>query len=69
MKVYPGTIRQTVRIFDELPEKLNNKPTVKAHTDGIQAAIESGPFSWRSALSESIGGTNQAPSYRRTALI
>jgi hypothetical protein len=36
MKVYPGTTRQTVRIFDELPEKLNNKPTVKAHTDGSQ---------------------------------
>jgi hypothetical protein len=45
MKVYPGTIRQTVRIFDELPETLNNKPTVKAHTDGSQAAMESGPFS------------------------
>jgi hypothetical protein len=45
MKVYQETIRQTVGNFvGELPEKLNNKPTVKAHTDGSRATMESGPF-------------------------
>jgi hypothetical protein len=37
MKVYQETIRQTVGNFvGELPEKLNNKPTVKAHTDSTE---------------------------------
>ena len=45
MKVYQVTIRQTVGNFvGELPEKLNNKPTVKAHTDSSRATMESGPF-------------------------
>jgi uncharacterized OsmC-like protein len=61
-KVQPETIRQTVRLFEEQPEKAKSNPTVKAHTDGSQAAMEAGPFSWRSDLPEPIGGTNQAPS-------
>jgi uncharacterized OsmC-like protein len=60
--VQPETIRQTVRLFEEQPEKARSKPTVKAHADGSQAAMEAGPFSWRSDLPEPIGGTNQAPS-------
>ena len=56
------TIRQTVRFFEEQPEKAKSSPTVKAHADGSQAAMEAGPFSWRSDLPEPIGGTNQAPS-------
>jgi hypothetical protein len=67
--VHPEPIRQTVRTFDNLPKKANNKPTVKAHADGSQAAMESGPFTWRSALSEPIRCTDQAPSYRRYASI
>src|SRR3712207_285228 len=39
-----------------------SKPTVKARADGAQAAMEAGPFPWRSDLPEPIGGTNQAPS-------
>jgi uncharacterized OsmC-like protein len=62
MKVHSETIRQTVSLFEEQPEKAKSKPTVKAHTDGGQAAMESGPFSWNSDLPEPIGGTNQAPS-------
>ena len=58
----PETIRQTVRLFEEQPEKARSKPTVEAHSDGSQAAMESGPFSWNSDLPEPIGGTNQAPS-------
>ena len=58
----PETIRQTVRLFEEQPEKATSKPTVKAHTDGSQAVMEAGPFSWNADLPEPIGGTNQAPS-------
>ncbi len=58
----PETIRQTVRLFEEQPEKAKSNPTVKAHTDGSQAVMEAGPFSWNSDLPEPIGGTNQAPS-------
>ena len=58
----PESILQTVRLFEEQPGKAKSKPTVKAHTDGSQAAMEAGPFSWRSDLPEPIGGTNQAPS-------
>ena len=58
----PETIRQTVRLFEEQPEKARTKPTVKAHTDGSQAVMEAGPFSWNSDLPEPLGGTNQAPS-------
>jgi hypothetical protein len=67
--VHPEPIRQTVRTFDNVPKKANNKPTVKAYADGTQAAMEPGPFMWRSALSEPIGSTYQAPSYRRYASI
>ena len=56
------TIRQTVRLFEEQPERARSKPTVKAHADGSQAAMEAGPFSWNSDLPEPLGGTNQAPS-------
>jgi uncharacterized OsmC-like protein len=58
----PETIRQTVRLFEEQPGKAKTTPTVKARTDGSQAVMEAGPFSWRSDLPEPIGGTNQAPS-------
>ena len=58
----PETISQTVRLFEEQPEKAQSKPTVKAHTEGSQAVMEAGQFSWRSDLPEPIGGTNQAPS-------
>ena len=58
----PETIRQTVRLFEDQPEKAKSKPTVKARTDGSQAAMEAGPFSLRSDLPEPLGGTNQAPS-------
>jgi uncharacterized OsmC-like protein len=60
--VQTETIRQTGRLFEQQPEKARSKPTVKAHTDGSQAVMEAGPFSWNSDLPEPIGGTNQAPS-------
>jgi hypothetical protein len=59
--VQPETIRQTMRLFEEQPEKAKSKPTVKARADGSQAVMEAGPFSWRSDLPQPVGGTNQAP--------
>jgi uncharacterized OsmC-like protein len=56
------TIRKTVQLFEEQPEKALSKPAVKAHLDGSQAVMEAGSFSWNSDLPEPIGGTNQAPS-------
>src|SRR5919107_2672795 len=56
------TIRRTVQLFEEQPERARSKPTVKAPAEGSQAVMESGPFSWNSDLPEPIGGTNQAPS-------
>ena len=56
----PETIRRTVSLFEEQPEKAQSTPPVKAHADGGQAVMEAGPFSWRSDLPEPIGGTNQA---------
>jgi uncharacterized OsmC-like protein len=62
MKVQSETIRKTVSLFEEQPEKARSSPTVTAHTDGSQAVMEAGSFSWRSDLPEPVGGTNQAPS-------
>ncbi len=58
----PEVISETVRLWEEQPDKAKSKPTVKAHSDGSEAAMEAGPFSWHSDLPEPIGGTNQAPS-------
>ena len=58
----PETIHKTLRLVEEQPEKAKSTPTLKARTDGSQAVMEAGSFSWRSDLSEPIGGTNQAPS-------
>jgi uncharacterized OsmC-like protein len=60
--VQPETIRQSVRLFEEQPEKARSEPTLKAHTEGSQAVMEAGSFSWRSDLPEPIGDSNQAPS-------
>jgi uncharacterized OsmC-like protein len=56
------TIRQTVRLFEEQPQKAKSTPTVNARSDDSQAVMEAGSFSWRSDLPEPVGGTNQAPS-------
>ena len=67
--MHPEPIRQSVRTFDNLPKKPDNKLTVKVHADGSQIAMEFGPFSWRSALFEPIVSADQAPSCRRPAFI
>ncbi len=58
----PETIRETVRLWEQEPDKAKGKPTVTARSDGSQAVMEAGPFSWRADLPQPLGGSNQAPS-------
>lgn len=51
-----------MRLWQEDPGKAKVKPILKARSDGAQVILESGPFSWRSDLPPSLGGTNTAPS-------
>ena len=56
------TIRESMRLWQEDPSKAKAKPTLKARSDGVQAVLETGSFSWRADLPPSLGGTNTAPS-------
>ncbi len=58
----PETIQQTMRLWQEEPEKAKGKPTVKASSDKNQAIMEHGSFTWRTDLPPPLGGTNEAPS-------
>ena len=58
----PETIRETVHSWEQNPEKAKTKRTVKVRSDGAQAVIEAGPFTWRADLPSPLGGTNQARS-------
>ena len=58
----PETIRETVRLWEQDPDKAKGKPTVTARSDGSQAVMEAGPFAWRADLPPALGGTNEAPS-------
>jgi uncharacterized OsmC-like protein len=58
----PETIRESVRLWQENPSKAKVKPTLKGRSDGAQAVLETGSFSWRADLPPSLGGTNTAPS-------
>ena len=51
-----------MRLWESQPEKAKGRPTVKARSDGSQAVLEAGSFSWRADLPPSLGGTNAAPS-------
>jgi len=41
------TIQASVRLWEEDPGKAKAKPTLKARSDGAQAVLETGSFSWR----------------------
>ena len=56
------TILETARVFGDQPEKARSRPAVTARTEGTQAVLEAGPFSWRADLPQPLGGTNAAPS-------
>ena len=55
-------IEATVEAWTNEPDKAKGNPTVLAHADGSQAAIEAGPFTWRADLPPALGGGNEAPS-------
>jgi len=57
-----SVIEETIRQWQAEPKKAIMKPTVKGRSDGVQAVIEAGPFSWRMDVPPPFGGTNQAPS-------
>ncbi len=56
------TIGDTVRLWQAEPDRAKGKPAVKAHSDGAQAVLEAGSFSWCCDLPQPLGGTNAAPS-------
>lgn len=58
----PETIEATIQSWAAEPERARSIPTVTAHAEGSQAAIQAGPFTWRADLPAPLGGTNQAPS-------
>lgn len=55
-------IKQTVAAWEADPDKARSAPAVTARSDGAQAVIDAGPFSWRADLPAPLGGTNEAPS-------
>lgn len=56
------TIKQTVAAWETDPDKARSAPAVTVRSDGAQALIEAGPFTWRADLPAPLGGTNEAPS-------
>lgn len=57
----PTILQETIRVWQAEPEKSRGKPTVKGRSDGAQALLEFGSFSWHADLPAPLGGTNQAP--------
>jgi uncharacterized OsmC-like protein len=58
----PEIIQQSVQLWTNEPEKAKVSPVVKARTDGAQAVVEAGPFSWRTDVPPALGGENKAAS-------
>ncbi len=55
-------IEQSIQLWTKEPEKAKASPLVKARSDGAQATLEAGPFSWQCDLPPTLGGENKAPS-------
>lgn len=58
----PQVIEQSHRLWLEEPEKAKVAPVVRARSEGAQAVVETGPFSWQCDLPPMLGGENKAPS-------
>lgn len=58
----PEIIEQSVQLWSKEPEKARVSPAVKARSDGVQAVVEAGPFSWQCDLPPVLGGENKSPS-------
>ena len=55
-------IDQTIAAWTAEPDQARSTPSVTARSENGQAAVTAGPFTWRTDLPTSLGGTNQAPS-------
>ncbi len=55
-------IENTFDIWKQEPDKARGRPMVTARSEGSQAVLESGSFSWRADLPPALGGKNEAPS-------
>jgi uncharacterized OsmC-like protein len=53
-------IEQSIDVWTKEPEKARVSPLVKARSEGAQAVLEAGPFSWRLDLPPTLGGGNTA---------
>ncbi|MGH8222393.1 MAG: OsmC family protein [Woeseiaceae bacterium] len=56
------TIRKSIDLWTKEPEKARVAPAVKARTQGPQAVLETGSFSWQTDLPPPLGGENKAAS-------
>lgn len=55
-------IEKSRHVWTQEPDKAKVSPVVKARSDGAQAIIEAGPFTWQCDLPPVLGGENKAPS-------
>jgi uncharacterized OsmC-like protein len=58
----PEIVEQTIQLWTREPEKAKVGPVVKARSEGTQAVVEAGPFSWQADLPPTLGGENKAAS-------
>ena len=55
-------IEKSIEMWSKEPEKARVRPKVNARSDGAQAVVEAGPFSWSADLPPTLGGENTAAS-------
>jgi len=58
----PETIKKSIDLWTNEPEKAKVAPAVKALSQGPQAILETGAFSWQTDLPPPLGGENKAAS-------
>lgn len=58
----PEVIEQSIQLWTREPDKAKVGPVVKARSEGAQALVEAGPFSWQTDLPPTLGGENKAAS-------
>jgi uncharacterized OsmC-like protein len=55
-------IEQSIQLWTKEPDKAKVSPVVKARSEGAQAIVEAGSFSWQTDLPPTLGGENKAAS-------
>lgn len=55
-------VQETIRLWQADPSKAKGKPSVNGRSDGTQAVLEFGSFSWHCDLPQPLGGSGAAPS-------